>query len=292
MPIYRVTFGFAGNNVGWTENHLMNSQSTTAQAAWNQTKTTAAARAAMLARPFVINGTRVSAYSNNAIPPVRTGKSVWLDKSVYGPGGNVKAWDAEPNSVQLQAIGTAAPNNIPAAFAGNKNTTYLGAPTDDMVTANGTVVPAANNLAALFAAWKTRMIENGFGWGADTVLGDFQITNVVQNADSTVTFTVVGATVPPLAIGTVYPVRVRRINKGRSPLNGPLICRYTAANTFTTIEQVAFGLQQVNGFLKAYAPVRTYVAYADITLAMAVVKHKRGKPFLSELGRAKDRVRA
>ena len=217
---------------------------------------------------------------------------MWLDKTKSARRANLKKWAAEPNSVQYQALGTAPLNFTPAQYAGNKNYTYLGYPTDDSVNDNGVVDPAVNNLGGLFAQWKQLMIATGHGWGASVKSVPLDITGVVQNTDATVTYTTSAVDTARFPLNRVYPIRARRINNGRSPLNGAFSARLLTATTWKTEEQVAFALAQTGGKLTPYWPVLQFVPYADITLEATVVKHKRGRPFLSEPGRAKARIRA
>src|SRR5260221_6112736 len=87
MPIYMVTFGFSGVNVGWSETHAMNNQAVTALAALPAARAVAAQRAQFLGRDFSLAGIRVSIYSDGANPPTRVPRNPWLDKINYGNGG-------------------------------------------------------------------------------------------------------------------------------------------------------------------------------------------------------------
>jgi hypothetical protein len=292
MPIFRVTYGFSGDGIGWTESHSMFSAAPTAAIAMGNTLTVAQTRAAMLARPFQLVGRRVSIYSDGAVPAVRLPRSVRLDKTKFGPGGRTAAWAAEPASVQYQAIGTAPANVTPAAFAGNTNYTFLGGPPDTTVTDDGTVLPAENNLMANFNAWVSALVQANHGWLAVNRATPLDISMFTQNPDATVTFTTDAVDLTKFVLGKVYPVRVRRVNGGRSPLNGALICKLLTATTWKTTEQVAFALAQTGGQLTPYLAVLQHVPYFNVQLGMEVVKHKRGKPFLSEPGRRSKRVRA
>src|SRR5580658_4432472 len=107
MPIYRVTFGFAGLGGGWTETHMMTSTQSTPLQAVTAAQAVQSARCSMLSREWVSNGIRVSAYSDGGSPAIRSPRSVWLDKTRIGPGGMTATWAGEPNPVSLQAIGIA-----------------------------------------------------------------------------------------------------------------------------------------------------------------------------------------
>lgn len=292
MPIYRVTYGFSGNGVGSTETHMVNSQFNTARELAASLGVVRDTRAAMLAFPFQIVGIRVSAYSDGAPLPVRSGRNVWLDKTHSNKKPDTITWQAEPNSVQFQSIGTAPLNFTPPAFAGNKNYTYLGYPPDVNVTDNGVVVLAKNNLAANFVEWKQAMVGQQHGWGASIKFPTLKLITCTQNDDGTVSFITDPADLTKTPIGSIYPIRVKRLNNGRSPLNGAFNARLIDATHWVTEEQVAFVLAQTKGKLTPYWNVLQFVPYANLTLEPVVVKHKRGKPFGSEPGRAKARVRA
>lgn len=295
MAIWRVTFGFAGANQGWTETHAMNQSVTSAIAALAFTQPVAAARVQMLGAPFVLNGTRVSIYSDNGTPPVRpTVRNVFLDKTLYAFNSGIllDLPPSEPTSVQLQAqgiAGAAAPPN----YLGNENWTYLGGPFDDCVSNAGQVFPDKLNLQGSFNNWKAAMIANNFGWLAVTKVGpQCPIVSVANTAGAQLLFTVSGDA-PPLANGVTYAIRVAGSNFGRSPVNGAFVATYNAtAHTFTTKEQVAVALMQSGGYVQPYQRALTFVPYGNLVLAQQVIKHKRGKPFLSQPGRAKKRTRA
>ena len=90
---------------------------------------------------------------------------------------------------------------------------------------------------------------------------------------------------------TWFPARARRINGGRSPLNGQLIVQPIAADQVQTREVIGLGVAQSGGFLKIYDDTRPFTAYDDLVLELEVGNHKRGRPFGSPRGRASARVR-
>jgi hypothetical protein len=296
MPVYRVTYGFAGANQGWTETHAMSQSVTTALAALPFTVAVAQARVAMLGSPFVLNGTRISIYSDGGVPPNRIRiRNVILDKKIYAYNAAVGtvAPPSEPTPVQLQAQGFAA-GTAPANYQGNENWCYLGGPFDDCVTNAGQVLPDKINLQNAFNTWKAAMIAANMGWLAVTKVGpQLPITTITNNANAQLVFLVGGDTVPPLVDGTVYNIRAAGINFGHSPANGAFVATYNATtHTFTTSEQVAIKLMQSGGYVQPYVRTLTFVPYGNLVLALQTIKHKRGKPFLSLPGRARKRTRA
>ncbi len=136
------------------------------------------------------------------------------------------------------------------------------------------------------------MLNANMGWLAVTRLGNpLPITTAIQQANGQVEFTVTGDLVPPLAIPGRYNARVSQVNGGRSPLNRALVVDYVNAHTFVTRERIGFNSPETTGQLQPYSRVLTFVPYVNLVLALQTAKHKRGKPFLSEPGRAKKEVR-
>jgi len=293
MPVYRITFGFAGANTGWTETHSMQHDSTIPGNLLPLLKPIQQARVLMLGWPFVCNGVRISTYSDGGSPPRRLPRSVYLDKTVYSnqDGGPLSS-PAEPAVVALQAQGFAGAT-APVAYQGNQNWTYLGAPCDDCVTQAGVVLPAKLGLAAAFNQWKAAMIAANMGWLAVTKMGNKLPLSTFTNLGSgQVEYVTTGADATILTAGSTYNIRVSGVNKGRSPLNGAQVATMQPLNTWTTSEQIAFALNQVGGGLQPYSRVLTHVPYFNLVLALQTIEHERGKPFLSRRGRRPNRVRA
>ena len=294
MPIYRITFGFAGSNLGWTETHAISSQVTTPLAVLPSLVPIQTARVAMLGYPFVMNGTRISAYSDGGATPLRVPRQAYLDKTIYQNPGNAPGVNpSEPSPVQLEANGTAA-LTAPNAYQGNENTTYLGGPFDDCVTNAGQVLPAVKNLANSFNAWKAALIAANIGWLAVTKVGPPLVIVSVSNLGSgQLEWIVAGDSVPPLTDKAFYNLRVSGVNSGRAVTNGAFVAQYAAAShSFTSKELVAFTVPQIGGQLQPYSRVNTFVPYGNLTLGLQTIKHKRGRPFLSAPGRARKRIRA
>jgi hypothetical protein len=293
MPIYRVLFGFSGANQGWTEVHAINASASSAPAVLPLTVPVAQARAAMLGSPFVLNGTRVSIYSDGGSPPKRVARGPILDKRIYSnAGGPAAGAPAEPYPVQLQAQGfVSAP--APPGITSTENWTYLGGPPDDCVTNAGQVLPDKLGLAASFNQWKAAMIQNNFGWLGVLKIGNkIPITSITNLGSGQIEYVVADSNVPPIVSGT-YNVRVSGVNGGRSPANGAYIVDYDATkHSAITREQVAFALLQSGGMIQFYAQCNQFIPYANLVLAAQTIKHKRGRPFLSAPGRARRRIRA
>jgi hypothetical protein len=288
--IYRVTFGFAGGNEGWSETHLMQSQDTSIDAFQALVLTVVQARANLLGTPYFVNAYRIAAYSDDAGNKVP--RAVRLYKGNWGPVGGFAANTAEPAVVALQAVGvTGGLIGDRAQFNGNKTTTFLGGPPDDAVDNAGVVFPARAGLAAAFDAYKQALKNRGFGWGASQTDLNAAVKTIAQNPDGTVKITMTANVVPQLTLNAYYPARVRDVNNGHSPLNGQLIVKVSGADEFTTKEIIGIPTAQLNGFVRVYHPIRPFLPYTNLTLGLRTVKHKRGKPFGSLPGRAKARVR-
>lgn len=288
--IFRVTFGFAGGNEGWSESHLLFNTDPDIDGFRLLLLPAVQARANLLGSPFFINSYRIAAYANDN--GTKADRSVRLYKGNWGPIGEYKLNEAEPAVVALQMIGTTFGNQgALAMYNGNKNETFLGAPADDAVNNAGQVFPARAGLGAAFQAYKTQLISTNFGWGASQTNTNTGIQTIVQNVDGTVKLTLAAPVVGPLTLNAYYPGRIRQVNNGRSPLNGQVIVKVTGASELTTREIIGIPTQQLNGFIRVYNPIRPFLPYKNLILELRTIKHKRGKPFGSLPGRARARVR-
>lgn len=295
MALFRVTFGFAGSNTGWTESHMYNNNSiATPSGVFQAAKDVATQRVLMLGYPFAINGIRISTYSFDGV--TRSRRTVQLFKgNLSNQAFSPTAGASEPAVVALQASCYAAAT-APPLFTGNTKTVFLGAPPIQCLLfagagpGNGAVNQAVLNLGANFQLWKQSLLGGSWGWLAVTAIGGpLALTTITQTAGGQLGFTVGNNT---LVDGTVYNIRVSGVNQGRSPCNGQFVAVYNATTkTLTTKEIVAFATMQTGGQVQPYNRFLTFVPYGDMILQNFTIKHKRGRPFLSEPGRARKRIR-
>lgn len=286
--IYKVTYGFTGLGVGWSETHAMKNSSDTAQVALASAIAVAEKRVTFLGREFSINVVRVSLYSNDE----GTQRARGIAPSDIGWANPVQLaiQAAEPAVVALKVTGFTNAALSPT-YKSNTNRTYCGAPADAAVDNGGFVDTGKAGLLAAFNQWTAALTFNQFGWLGQKRNSDTEIATITQLGNGKVEFVTTVLPDPVPVIGAIYPARVRQVNGGVSPLNGELIVRYTAAKTFVTQETIGLALAQTGGSIRVYNPIMPFIQYANLTLAGRTAKHKRGRPFGSSPGRAAKRVR-
>lgn len=287
--IYRVTFGFDGLGVGWSETHACRNSSPNPVDVSPFAIAVAQKRVTFLGREFAINAIRISRYSDDGA--VTKQRGVFPIKQRFTNPIQTVAQAAEPAAVALLARGSTAAQLAPPAFVANVNQTFLGAPPDDAVNNGGDVDLGKAQLGQNFIQWATAMVQpaNPFGWLVSSTIANVDIISLSQNANGTVE--IVTAPVVALTIGQTYTARIRRVNAGVSPMNGQVIVKYTAAGTFVTQEVIGLALAQQGGAMRIYAQISPFAAYANITPELSVGKHKRGRPFGFTPGRARRRIR-
>lgn len=287
MPIYNVTFGFRGNGQGWSETHACRASSTNPQDLALSAISIAQKRVTFLGREFSIVAIRISKYSND--DGTAREKGVFPIKQIFTNPVQTVTMAAEPSNVAVIGIGFSNPT-LSAQFPANTNRTFCGAPPDPSVSDGGIVDPAKSNLGTNFNQWAAALATNSYGWLASKSLVDLEISSIDQLPNGKVELTTIG-NVAPAALNGLYPARIRKVNNGSSPLNGPVIIRVTGAATVVTTEVIGLALAQQGGAIRIYSRISPFVPFAGLTLDLESAKHKRGRPFGSEPGRAKKRVR-
>lgn len=286
--IYRITFGFAGMGTGWTESHAMLNASNNPRDLLPTLVDIAQKRAQMLGREFAITGIRVSRYATDA--GVRA-RGVILLKQRFVNSVTSSAAAAEPAVVAYQVRGYAEPSILNPQFDANTNQTFLGGPLDITVDNAGVVDQGKGNLGASFAAWRTAMLNTTIGWLASQTIVDGAIQDITQATNGQVELQMLGADIAALEIGQSYNARIRRVNQGRSPLNGALIVKKTDATTLETQEIIGIPTPQTLGNIRVYKKVQPFVDYGELILSDQTVKHQRGLPFGFVRGRQPKRIR-
>ena len=287
--IFRVTFGFAGAGVGWSETHAARGASDQPADLASAATLVAQKRASFLGREFAIVAIRISRYSDNG--GLVRAKGVFPIKMRFENPDQTAVQAAEPADVALIGTGYTNLTLAPAGFAANVNRTFLGAPADKAVNNAGVVDQGQASLGASFGQWRSAMLAGVFGWLANNTILDAPIASISQLGNGKVELVLQQAALAPLVAGTVYSARIRRVNGGSSPLNGQVIVRASAPNILTTQEVIGIALAQVGGDIRVYSRISPFVPYSDIVLNGTVGEHKRGRPFGSPPGRAKKRVR-
>ena len=285
--IYRITYGFEGKGVGWSETHAFLSNLNNPSQLEVTMRDIAAKRAQMLGIEFTLNKIRISRYATDA--GVRQ-RGVFPIDCAYKNTSTAQNLGAEPAAVALIVRGYAEPSVAFPEFDANTNQTFLGAPVDLSVDDGGVVYPGRGGLGAAFAQWRAVMISTTTGWLADKTIADAGISAIVQNLNGTVTLTVDAADVAGLVVGQVYEARCRQVNAGHSPLNIMLKVQLKTATTLVTRRVIGIPTPQTGGTIRVYKQVQPFIDYGDLVLQGKVGKHKRGRPFGSTPGRAPKRI--
>ena len=286
--IFRVTFGFAGAGVGWSETHAMLAAATDPTLLVPTVSDIASKRAQMLGTEFSVVAIRIARYSDNAgarARGVKLVKQTWVNTSTQ------LNMNAEPAQVALMVRGDSLASPVNPQFDANENQTFLGGPIDICVDNAGKVFQNKGGLGAAFASWRSAMITAGMGWLASQTILDVPITTITQNANGTVQFASANALLPTLTQGQTYKARIRRVNGGNSPLNGEILLTCDDNEFLTSYEIIGIALTQTGGRIRFYKQVAPFVQYGDLILSDFAGNHKRGRPFGSKPGRARKRVR-
>lgn len=288
--IYRLTFGFGGANSGWSETHSMQSAITDPQVLLPTLADLAQKRANFLGSPFAVTHVRLAKFYDETTGDPAKG-SVLLKQNFTSVSPNLTG-DAEPASVAIITRGVPnLTNPALASFAGHQNTTWLGGPPDAAISQAGVVNQGAAGLGAALATYWNQMIAANTGWLAQGRVDDIQIASSSQVDDGTVDILLQRVPNPTPALFRPMLVRVRRVNNGRSPLNGPLLGWFRLNNTFRTQDIIGIPTTQVGGMMRTYDQFPTHLPYGGYLIEGVTGEHKRGRPFGTPRGRQAPRVR-
>lgn len=285
--IYRISFIFEGQGVGWAETHAMANASTNPATLAPTLSDIAAKRVQMLGREFWIKMIRVSRY---ALEDGTRQRGVFPIKQIWRNSVQTQSAAAEPAAVALLTTGFASPSLVNPQFDTNTNHSFLGAPLDASVDDAGTVYPGKGGLGAAFAAWKSVMVNGNLGWLGNQTIANVGITSIAQNVNGTVTFTMDAGDIAGLTLGQVYKVRVRGVNNGLSPLNIEMSVRKASVTTLVSQRVIGIPTPQTNGSMRVYKQVQPFIDYGDIILQDTVGKHKRGRPIGTSPGRRRKQI--
>jgi len=287
--IFRVTFGFEGSGVGWSETHAAQGSSDNPIDLAGPMRNVAAKRVQMLGRDFRINAIRISRYSDDG-GTTRT-RGVYLIKQNFANSNTGVRFSSEPAQVALLVRGSADQAAAPAQFRANQNQTFLGGPVDVCVDDGGVVYPGEAGLGAAFGAWVSAVKSAKMGWLASQTLVDKPITALAPLPTGQVAITTKPGLIPALTADSVYKARIRRVNGGVSPLNGELIVRCVDNDSLESEQIIGIALAQTGGAIRVYKAIAPFILYGDLGLESTAANHKRGRPFGSKPGRARRRVR-
>lgn len=287
--IYRVTFGFAGGSVGWSETHACLNANNDPGTLVPAMSDIAAKRATMLGSEFSIVAIRIARYSSDA--GVRQRGVKLVNKTFSNPNAGQTGYAAEPAQVAIIVRGDSLANVLLPQFDANENQSFLGGPIDECVDNGGQVLSGRRGFLAAFNSWSSAMVGSGMGWLASQTIKDVPIGVITQNTNGTVAITTSDLLTPDLVVGQTYKARIRRVNAGVSPLNGEIIVTCTSATSLVTYEVIGLALDQQGGRIRVYKQVAPFVGYGSLSFADRAGNHKRGRPFGSKPGRARKRIR-
>lgn len=291
--IWRCTMYINGDVDGWSESVYHRDGQNRAAAVGPAFEQIIAKRVRFLGAPYKVVAYKISAYSTNAgARPAQPAK--YFTRKQFPTPGN--SFSAEPGNVGCEI------NMVDQTLAISTRLTF-GAPPDDCVNIGGRVDPAVTPLGApanfgtMVADYVNLLSSNvppvpDWGWSAVGSPQDRKIDLIVANLAGQIVLTPAAPNLVGLTPGTVYPARIRRINNGKSNLNGPLNVIYNADNTLLSSVGIALGASHIGGFVKVYVPVRQYNQYGGGDLALQSVKHVRGRPFGISRGRRPVKARA
>lgn len=159
----------------------------------------------------------------------------------------------------------------------------------DAVEINGEYhpeAPGAEGFADRLNDWKSALIAAGYGWMSKDPASSAQgsVTNYVVGEDGRVTLTLGGTGMPLATVDSNQTISFSRINKSTSPLNTQLLCKVTARNTVTTVNQFAAGPFSSPGKFN-YRSV-TFANYSQV-YDVSAGRRAQGRPFGQLPGRGK-----
>ncbi len=288
--IYKILFGFEGNNQGWAETHSMLNGDPNPNNLKPTLRDIAQKRANMLGAPFAINTIRIAKFYDEIAGARARGAA--LVKETFTSSNPGLTGPAEPADVALIAVGQ--PNvtdPAKARFNGNRNQTFIGAPPDDSVTQGGNVLLGAAGLGAAFGSWRSAVIAANLGWLAVDRADDVPIDAIDQLTDGTVSITLKRAIIPAFVAGQLRTIRVRGVNGGRTPIPGQLLGYFSNNTTFISADIIGIPTPQIGGNIRVYTTVPVHLSYLAIELNLRTGQHDRGRPFGSPRGRQRRRVR-
>lgn len=288
--LYDLFFGFSGRNQGWQESHALQSSETNVQTFLPLLQDLAQKRANFLGAPYEVVAVGLRKFYDETLDKRAKGSA--LIKQVFTSATPTLTGDAEPADVAI--LGTWQPNaSTPATadFSGNFSISHFGAPPDAAVSNGGVVNQGAAGLGAAIASFRSAMIGANTGWFTAVREDDVKINSIAQNADGTITITLARAPVPAPVVNIQQTVRVRRINKGKTPIPGQLLGHFATATTFVSTDPIGIPTPQLGGFMRTYNQTPFFIPYAGLIVQGIVGDHKRGRPFGSPRGREPARVR-
>lgn len=290
--IWRCTMFINGSVDGWSESVYHRDSQANAAAVAGAFEFIINKRVRFLGAPYQVVAYKISAYSTNTGARPAQRSKYFVRKSFPSPANT---FGAEPGNVGCEII------MVDQTLISSTRLTF-GAPPDDCVNVGGRVdravvpVGAPANFGQMVddyvLALSSVTTTPDWGWAAVGTPQDRDITAITALVSGQITIALSAPLIPPITVLQTYPARIRRVNRGKSNLNGPLLVSVSDLSLLESLEAIALGPSNVGGAIKVYPPVRTYTQYGSGTLALQTVKHVRGRPFGISRGRRPVRPRA
>jgi hypothetical protein len=272
LPITKVTLTFLQGPQGWTENYYIGTTSPDLTAQLSLAETLASKRAAMSGAQTIITYVKVSNES--------TQRDVLISGSSYY--GNPSEPSDAPDSAIL--VKRYAVSNVAISPL------YCRGVWDSLITAGGNINYASPWISP-FNSWTAFITASGNNLGFTardpSASKKSLITNIVSNADGTLTITIGAPDWAALTVGANYKAFVSKV-LGAATANGPLTLKILSATTAKSVERIA--IFPYTGAGQVSVTVLKFFQYGRTQLER-VVERKVGRPLYASRGRQPVRVR-
>ncbi len=291
--IWRCTMYINGSVDGWSESVYHQDSQNRAAAVAGAFEVIINKRVKFLGAPYRVVAYKITAYSTNAGERPSGRLRYFVRKNFPSP---LNSFGAEPGNVGCEIV------MVDQTLALSTNLTF-GAPPDDCIDTGGLVnravtpLGAVANFGTMVDDYVNALASNvapapNWGWAAVGVPQDRDIATFTSDTQGRLSLTFTVPFAAPFVANQTYPARIRRVNKGKSNLNGPLLMTLLPTGALLSTEAIALGMANTGGSVKLYPPVRSYTQYGGGTLALQTTKHVRGRPFGISRGRRPVRPRA
>lgn len=271
MSNFKMTMVFQQDDQGWTESYYSGSTGTDPSTLVSKAWALAVKRIALCGRETGMTYLRIS-----NIDVKRTTYLHRLTPELRGTAGYVSD---SPNTCLVLAMKD-------TTLAKSK-TTFLRGIADEMVDNGGGYAPTPA-YRTLLTAFINVLINASWGWLGIATNTDADLQTLVQNANGTVSGTVIPTIFAPNLNGLTRVLRFKGLTQPGN-LNGANPCIITGIGSFETAKRIAI-LPWANGG-KVVLATKTLYPIAEV-LPQYIGERKAGKIFASARGRAPARKRA
>lgn len=272
------TWIFGGPQKGWSESYYIQDLTPTVAAGHNIADQVATVRAQLLGTGLFIKAIRVQVVEDAG------GNKVKFEGDTFQGHrypGNLSHEAAQADlSLLIDHQGQ---------DGGRHRLGYLGGFWDEVSQNFGVYVNSNAAWNTAFAAWKSKILEFGYGWVSRTPSIDFAITGYTLDENFQVTYTT--AATPFAGLGTApFLINVHGLLAigGKSVLNGNQMVIRVTDNSCRTVGRYAAGDFVGGGFINTFT--YQFREIADLAVEK-VVSRERGAPLLESPGRRPARRR-